>query len=315
MILLAKKLELETAVKLNLKINFKTILLFLLLIAFLAVSISFVFVYPNITTSFIKILFFLLLAGLFIAFLTLYFLKKEMLTKLFFVLQILVSLVMLGYLLLQELNILELLASAEQLKQFILSTGEWGQVAFVLLQFTQVAFIPIPALVTTLVGVAIYGPLITAILSTIAIILGSLFSFFVWGRVFGYKMVSWIAGKETTDKYRELLNEKGKYLLILMFLFPMFPDDILCMVAGITTMKAKFFIIVTLMTRPITTFLMCYLADGTIIPYSGWGLFAWGIILLLTGAIFIYTYKNSHKIDLYLEKLRNKLENKKKKAK
>ena len=228
-----------------------------------------------------------------------YILKKVQLYKILYVSIIAVAIIAIFYVLLKNFDMLAFFDSAEQIKLFILSTGDAGKAVFMLIQFLQVCLIPIPALITTLAGVAIYGVFETAILSTIAIILGSLFAFFVFGRFFGYRLVRWIAGQEVTDKYRDLLNKKGKYLLVLMFLLPIFPDDLLCMIAGITTMSGKFFTIVTLITRPITTFAICYFGGGAIIPYSGWGLVAWPIIIVLMAILFVWTYKNNEKIENY----------------
>ena len=186
---------------------------------------------------------------------------------------------------------------------FIRDTGNYGKFIFMLIQFAQVAIIPIPAMITTLAGVAVYGAFQAFILSTIAIILGSLFSFFVWGRLLGYPMVKWVAGKEQTDKYRDLLNQKGKYLFVLMLIMPVFPDDILCTIAGITTMSGRFFTISTILLRPITTFMICYISGGQIIPYSGWGLIVWPFLLILMGVMFIWTYKHTEQIEAYITNL------------
>lgn len=282
----------------------KTLLLFLSLLIFMAGSLGLLFHFSSATTTLFKVLYLISLGTSLVTFFILYYNKKPMLYKTFFALTGAIVLVGISYILLEKYGVLHLFESAEEIKEVILSSGNLGKFVFMLIQFTQVALIPIPALVTTLAGVAIYGAFETFILSTIAIIIGSLFAFFVLGRMFGYKLVKWIAGAETTDKYRDLLNKKGKYLFVLMLLLPVFPDDILCMIAGITTMKGKFFTIATLITRPITTFFICYFSGGQIIPYSGWGLIAWPIILILMAILFTWTYKHNEQIEYYIANLK-----------
>jgi uncharacterized membrane protein YdjX (TVP38/TMEM64 family) len=285
-------------------LNTRTIILFVSLLLTTLISLFITFFYGSVTTLFFKILTTSFLAGAFLAFLYSYKQKSVKLYRLLFLVIISVSIFVISYVLLKRLNILDLFESAEEMKEFILSTGSAGRWIFFLIQFIQVVLIPIPAIITTLAGVAIYGPFEAAIISTLAIVAGSLFAFFVMGRIFGYKLVKWIAGEETTEKYSRLLNEKGKYLFVLMLIFPIFPDDILSMIAGITKMSGRFFTLITVIIRPITTFAMCYFVwhfgVNQIIPYSGWGLIAWPIIIIITGAIFIWTYKNSEKIEYFV---------------
>lgn len=278
----------------------RTIFLFLTLLLIVAASLFITFFYGFVTTLLFKILATTSLSIAFLAFLYAYKQKSVKLYKILFLTVITVSIFTISYVLLKRLDILDLFESAEQMKEFILSTGSAGRWIFFLIQFVQVALLPIPALVTTLAGIAIYGPLETAIISTFAIILGALFAFFVIGRIFGYRLVKWIAGEEATNKYSQLLEQKGKYLLVLMFIFPLFPDDILCMVAGITKISGKFFTVVTLIIRPFTTFGICYLGGGAIIPYSGWGLIAWPIFIVIMAVMFVWTYKNSEKIEYFV---------------
>jgi len=74
-----------------------------------------------------------------------------------------------------------------------------------------------------------------------------------------------------------------------MLLFPMFPDDILCMVAGITDMSYKFFIVTVALTRPVMIAATCFLGSGEIIPFTGWGIPVWiGLFLLGVGLFFVF---------------------------
>ena len=281
-------------------LNTRTILLFVSLLLITLTSLFITFFYGFVTTALFKIFATSFLAVTFLAFLYSYKQRTVKLYRLLFLVIAGSSIFVISYVLLKQLNILDLFESAEEMKEFILSTGSAGKWLFFLIQFIQVTLIPIPALVTTLAGVAVYGAFEAAIISTLAIIAGSLFAFFVMGRIFGYKLVKWIAGEETTEKYSKLLNKKGKYLLVLMFIFPLFPDDILCMIAGITKMSGRFFTVITIIIRPITTFGICYLGGGSIIPYSGWGLVAWPILIVAMAFLFVWTYKNSEKIEYFV---------------
>ncbi len=241
-------------------------------------------------------LYFIILANLLS---TSFFKEKFKIYKLSITLFVLGIIVVLVYYICYINDWLKYFEDTETIKNIILSSGGWGIVIFFLIQFFQVIFAPIPAMATTLVGVAIYGPLVGSLISVAGVLLGSFFAFFL-GRIFGRKVVVWIAGEEQTKKYCDLLNDKGKFLLVLMFLFPVFPDDLLCLVAGITSMSFRFFFFASLITRPIGIFVTAYVGSGQLIPYSGWGLYVWPILIVLLVVAFILTWKYQDKIEKYL---------------
>lgn len=196
--------------------------------------------------------------------------------------------------------------SAEELKQIILDGGIYSYLIFFAIQFLQVVFLPIPAFVTTVAGTLVFGPWIAMLISVISVILASIFSFYI-GRKFGKKLVMWVIGKEDTIKWGKKLS-RGKYVFFLMMLFPIFPDDILCMVVGATTsITYKFFIITNLITRPIGIASTCFIGSGELIPFSGWGIPVW-IILIIIGAILFYlSIKYQPQIEEFINKFANKL--------
>jgi len=204
----------------------------------------------------------------------------------------------------------QIFSSVESMQNFIKSTGAWGIVVFMLIQFAQATFVPIPAMITTIAGSIIFGPTIAMISSLCAILLASVVSFFV-GRLLGEKVVGWIIGKEACEKYSKLLYEKGKYVFFLMQVFPFFPDDILCLVAGMTKMSFRFFFITMLIARPLAIIPTCYLGGGTIIPYSGWGLIVWGILIVLMIVLFMLSYKYQNKIEQFVVRVSQKFSRKK----
>jgi len=277
--------------------NFKNIFIFLIIIANICLGILTLF-FDFSLANWIKIIISagLILAGIFMIFL--FFFKKQSWLKICIVCSIFAYLIIIAYLIILTNDWLKYFSSADAIKDLILSTGNWGKFVFLIIQFMQVVFIPIPAIITTLAGTSIYGPLEASILSFIGIMVGSLVAFLL-GRILGRKVVSWIAGKEQTEKYAKMLNHRGKFLLIIMLLFPVFPDDILCLIAGITTMSLRFFAFAILITRPLTIIVTCYLGSGQLIPYSGWGLFVWPILIILLIAIFIFTWKYQDKIEKY----------------
>ena len=199
------------------------------------------------------------------------------------------------YLILVWTGLWEKLNSVEKLKNLILSLGIWGRITFVVFQFLQVTFIPVPSPMLILAGSLIYGPLQAGLLSLAGILLGSGFAFFL-GRTFGKKLVTFMVGEESQRKWTKLLGE-CKYSFVIMMLLPCFPDDILCLVAGLTDMSWTFFMVTQFISRPIGIFSVSYLTSGEIIPYSGWGLAVWAVIIIASLTLIYLSIKYNRKIE------------------
>lgn len=235
--------------------------------------------------------------------------KKGKILRSIIVFSIFAVLIVGGFFALKQTGLLSKFNNLEDVKNFILSGGNFSIIIFMLIQFLQVTVLPIPAAITTIAGALVFGPLKTLILSFIAIMLGSFFAFFL-GRVFGKKILIWIAGKEDAEKWtRKLTN--GKYLFFLMMLFPIFPDDILCIAAGVTNMSFKFYFFTNLISRPLALISLCYFGSGAIIPFKGTGLIFWAIIVVVIAIIFFLSLKYQDKIENAVDILASKMGRKK----
>lgn len=190
---------------------------------------------------------------------------------------------------------LDKIDSVEDLRVYIESYGGYAAFIFITIQFLQVVVLPVPGFITVGAGVLLFGALKGAIFSCLGIIAGSLVAFFI-GKIFGYKAAKWLIGKENLDKWIKRLKGKDKIILTFMFLFPFFPDDILCFVAGISTISVPFFIIMIIVTRTISVFASSYSLNNSIIPYNTWwGILLWILFFLLTIVLTVIIYKKSAK--------------------
>ena len=218
---------------------------------------------------------------------------------------VIAGIVVLGYYILNWTGVWEQINSVEKLQNVILSWGFWGRFGYVILQLLQVTFIPLPSTVTIIAGTLVYGPLQASLLSLAGILLGSMLAFLL-GKVFGKKLVVFMVGEKTCKKWADFLSN-AKYSFFIMMLLPIFPDDVLCLVAGLTNMSWTFFTVTNLIARPIGVFTVSYFGSGHLIPYHGWGLIVWGILILLIIAVLILSYKYQKQIENFLLKaFRNK---------
>lgn len=232
---------------------------------------------------------------------------KKFIYKIFL---LIISFVVCAILLLYLLKIsgfLDTIKSIEEFRLYVSSFGKWTWAVFILCQILQVILLPIPAFITVGAGVLMYGPLLGSILSSIGIILGSIIAF-ICGKYFGYNIVKWLVGKDNLDKCLKFIKGKDKVVFTFMFLFPFFPDDVLCFVAGITTIRPLFFIIMITIVRFITCFLSSYSMNNSIIPYdTWWGILLWVCFFAITLFIALMIVKHGDKIeDFFTRKILRK---------
>ncbi len=207
-------------------------------------------------------------------------------------------------LVLQKTGFFEVVKTPERLKEYLERAGAWMPVSYVLLQFLQVVILPIPSIVSTVAGVALFGAFRTTVYSLIGILAGSILAFWI-SRKWGNRAVSWTVGEETLQKWQKKLKGKDNLFLTLMFVLPLFPDDILCFLAGLSSMSTRYFLIVILLSRLLAITATCYSFD--FIPFNTWwGLTLWGIFILAITVTFVLVYKNMDKIQKLFKRKRNK---------
>ena len=181
---------------------------------------------------------------------------------------------------LQRTGFFEMIDTPEKLQEYLEKSGVWMPIFYIVLQFLQVVILPIPSIVSTVAGVALFGAFWAMIYSLAGILIGSITAFFI-GRRLGNKAVSWIIGNEMLSKWQKKLKGKDTIVLSLMFVLPLFPDDVLCFIAGLSTMSTRYFLVVVLLTRLLGIFATCYSVN--FIPFTTW----WGIILWLVFAVLV----------------------------
>ena len=190
----------------------------------------------------------------------------------------------------------------DSLLELIRRYDSYAVLIFVAVQFAQVTILPLPATLTTIAGFTVFGVGETLLYSSAAIIAGSMVAFAA-GRTFGVRLAVWLCGAKSVAKYRELLKGRETLLLYAMFLLPIFPDDLLCVIAGLGSMSYRSFGVMMLITRPVGVLWTAAVYKGAVnIPANAAGIAAWVAIALVTVAVFAVLYKYGEKIS---EKLAN----------
>ena len=205
-----------------------------------------------------------------------------------FVLNILSFVIIGGLTILHWCGLFDDFASLERLRQLIRDSGGWAYLVYIVLQFLNVVLLPLPGFLFMLAALSIFGIWPTFWVTLIVTWVGSIICFW-FGRTCGSKAVAWCVGTETAERYQKLLGTKGNVLFLIMQILPFFPDDMLCMIAGLTQMKFRFFLLVMLIAKPLYIATVCFLGSGSLIPFSGWGVPVWiALTLILTVGFAVF---------------------------
>lgn len=289
----------------------KAIFIVAFFLFFVVSTIFSVLCIKNTVYSFIKdrqTLVFVLAIGLLLALfgLALYFtiFEKEALKKSVFSLNILILFALIVLFVLQETGFFEVVKDAEHLQDWLQKAGTWMPLLYILLQYLQVIILPIPTFMSTAAGVALFGPFKTMLYSFVGVVLGSITAFYI-GRKLGSKAVSWMVGEDTLKKWQEKLKGKDNFFLTVMFLLPFFPDDVLCFIAGLSSMTDKYFLCMLLIARAIGLSTTSYSLN--FIPLTTWwGLLIWAGLILIVGICVFVLYKNLDSVQKWWKGLKNK---------
>lgn len=225
-------------------------------------------------------------------------LKKQTVYKFMLTGLVLAAVILFALYIFQVTGLLERIDSVESLRDIIKSTGIWGPIVFILLQALQVFLLPIPGVLTVLAGVLAFDNIfLTCLYSYVGILLGSFVAFFI-GRVIGYRAAAWLVGRDSLDKWLARLKGRDRRILTVMFILPLFPDDILCFISGLSSMSWKYYFFMQLISRAISVIVSCFSIDGRIIPYdTPWGIALWIALGIAIIALFVLIYKKGDKIE------------------
>lgn len=180
------------------------------------------------------------------------------------------------------------IADISSLKQLIINSGQYGILTFIFIEvllFILFCFVPVLNTALVVLGCILFGAKTAFFISWLTSIISSIVLFFL-GDKFGEKLAVKLIGKDELEHAQDLIDAKSKLLLPIVFSIPIFPDDAICIVAGMTKMKFSFFIIVTIIFRGLDNLLVCFFGSG-IIVWSELRTVDWIIIFNL---IIIDTY-------------------------
>ncbi len=189
-------------------------------------------------------------------------------------------------------GIWESMTSVEAFQSYINGFGTRARIVYFVIQLMSVIIAPIPSNISTAAGGSIFGMWEAFFISTFAILSGSILVFLL-ARKFGKPFTEKFVSSAVADKYEKLmLSKRFELLLMLLFLLPFFPDDVICFLAGLGAIKSGRFFIIMVLTRPWGILTASAVGSSSlVIPW--WG---WTIIALLVALVLKYRDKIEEKL-------------------
>lgn len=201
------------------------------------------------------------------------------------------------------------ITDVNQLRDLIASCGAWGWIVFIALftlSTTLLCFVPGISMTFITVSIILFGAMKGFLISSIAIFIASTIMFWI-GNTVGERAAVKLVGKDSLEKAQNLIDVKSKLLLPLMLLFPVFPDDALCMVAGMTKMKYWYFAIIALICRTVGIATICFLGSG-FIDWAALSLVDWFVLINVVVFDIVLIFKYQNKIEKFILRRKSKQE-------
>jgi uncharacterized membrane protein YdjX (TVP38/TMEM64 family) len=198
-------------------------------------------------------------------------------------------------------DLYRLFSDREKIRLLISSFGTSAPPVFILVQILQVIFAPVPGEATGFIGGYLFGTLPGFIYSSIGLAVGSWLNFVI-GRFVGKRYVRKRIPAQQFQKIDRLVKRQGIIVLFILFLFPGFPKDYLCLALGVSTLPMKIFILLAGIGRMPGTLALSL--QGEFLYEQNYVLLGVMMTACLILALLCYGYRE--KIYLWIERIENR---------
>ena len=126
----------------------------------------------------------------------------------------------------------------ETLRNFINGYGAFGPLVFILLEVAAIIFLPVSNYPLFMAGGLIFGPWPGLMVNWVSIAIGSCLILWITKK-FGRPLVNRLVNQKTLAKYDGYVNKYGQFGLFIACVLPLFPDDELIYLAGLSSLPVK----------------------------------------------------------------------------
>ncbi len=193
------------------------------------------------------------------------------------------------------------ISNRDQVEQFVAAFGRGAPLVFMSLQVLQVVLAPVPGEATGFIGGYIFGAARGFIYSSLALAAGSWINFAI-GRFLGRRYVRRWIPTDKLARFDYLLKRQGIIVLLILFIFPGFPKDYLCLFLGITAIPLQAFLLISSIGRMPGTLMLSL--QGEFLFQKNYAVFALIFGVTVLAAALSIRYRET--IYRWMEKLNRK---------
>jgi uncharacterized membrane protein YdjX (TVP38/TMEM64 family) len=176
-------------------------------------------------------------------------------------------------------ELFNMIGDREAIVAYLQQYQGWGPLVLSLILGSQVFLAVIPGHAFMVAGGYIYGFLAGTLITQISTVIASQLAYLL-ARKAGRPFVNRMAPANVIDKWNKLAEKQGVLFFFFAFILPIFPNDLMCFIAGLSSIEPKKFFVANFFGRlPCAIFITLIGSHGVEMPLYFWIL----IILVMIG--------------------------------
>lgn len=134
---------------------------------------------------------------------------------------------------------------------------EKAKLIYFLICFMQPIILPLPEPVTIMGGSTVFGPLKAASIGFCGTILG-IIVMFSFAKFAGVRIVRKVIDDKKLEKFNCYIEKNETLIILMLFILPILPDEVICMGSGLAQINSGKFICVAAISKLITSISLSY---------------------------------------------------------
>lgn len=193
------------------------------------------------------------------------------------------------------MDLLTIITDQQEVSAYLQSYGALGPIVLFALLVAQVFVAVIPGHALMVTAGYVYGTLgLTVVI--VSTIIGSQIAFMI-ARKYGRGLIYKLASPEVLQRWDGIAKHQGILFYFFSFVLPIFPSDLMCYVAGLSTISPRRFFIANVLGRTCcAVFITLIGIYGMNPPLWFWGL-ALAVISIFFASWFIYKKLKIDKVE------------------
>jgi uncharacterized membrane protein YdjX (TVP38/TMEM64 family) len=175
---------------------------------------------------------------------------------------------------------LMLAGDRQQIRAWASTLGAVGPLVTIGLNVAQVLLAPIPGQFVGIANGYLYGTWLGTLYSMIGLLIGTALAM-VLARRFGRPFVERLTRPGQLERWDEIVQRRGPLFFFLIFLVPSLPDDLVCLLIGLSQLDIRRMVVLAMIGRLPGVIVSCWVgASASSLPPLAWIPLAAGAVLL-----------------------------------